>query len=87
MSDKRAILDSLEPLFTEAKAKGLFFRSNYQGFLLSPDELRKEHANGRLIWGPVNWELVDPRTKSEELKEKIKSAENELANWNRKIGL
>ena len=62
MSEREKILKSLEPLFAEAEAKGLWFRSHYQGIALSPKEMRAEHAKGRLIWGRVNWELIDPKT-------------------------
>lgn len=66
------ILESLEPLFREATAKKLWFRCHYQGIIFTPQELRKEHAQQKFCWGPVNWELIDP-------KKLLKDEEKELA--------
>lgn len=59
---RQRIIDSLEPLFQRAREKGLWFRSNYQGFHFSPKEFRERLAKGECCWGPVNWELIDPNT-------------------------
>lgn len=58
--NREEILKSLEPLFEKAERDGLWFFCHYQAMWFSPRELRKEHANGRLAWGPVNWVLRDP---------------------------
>jgi hypothetical protein len=62
MSEREEILKMLEPLFEKAEKEGLWFESNYQRFNLTPSELRERHAKGELIWGPVNWTLIDPKT-------------------------
>lgn len=62
MSDvtREMILKNLEPLFQEAVIKKKFFLSTYQAIVMSPRELRDHHKRGELIWGPLNWKLVDP---------------------------
>ena len=71
----QAILDSLQPMFEEARDRGLFFF--HGGFhagpiWYSPDELAELHGQGKLIWGPVNWELRAP---SELVKQKRRDAQ------------
>lgn len=58
---RQQVLASLEPLFAEARAKGLWFHSCYQDMWFSPDELAEMHRQDRFIWGPVNWTLRNPR--------------------------
>lgn len=60
MIRREEILASLEPLFKDAREKKKWFLSTYQAMTFSPVELRTKHANGELIWGPVNWTLVSP---------------------------
>lgn len=54
------IIKALEPMFKQADAEGLWFRSSYQDIWLSPDELRRYQADGKFVWGPINWELRNP---------------------------
>jgi hypothetical protein len=58
--DPKKILESLKPLFEKAEKEGLWFKSGYQQLLFSPVELKKLHKEGRYIWGPINWALIDP---------------------------
>ena len=59
--DKAArIIESLEPMFKEAEAKGLWFWNRYQDIWVLPADLRANHAKGQFVWGPDNWELRDP---------------------------
>lgn len=73
---KRAkILESLAPLFAEARSKGLWFHGYYQDLWFSPDELAARHAQGRFIWGAANWELRDPGEKLKRLDADAKAAQ------------
>lgn len=59
----QAIIASLEPLFTKAKAKGLwFFHHSPDGeeIWCSPEYLRLEQSRGRLMLSPEHWELRNP---------------------------
>ncbi len=60
---EQAIILSLEPLFEEAEAKGLWFfhESSEAGEVwCSPEFLKLEQSRGRLIWAPEHWELRSP---------------------------
>jgi hypothetical protein len=57
-----SVREMMEPIFQQAIREKKWFLSTYQGILMSPAELRKSHNEGRLLWGPVNWRLVDPPT-------------------------
>lgn len=52
----------LEPLIQEAEKKGLWLETTYQAISFSPKELRENLANGRFLWGPVNWRLINPES-------------------------
>jgi len=68
----------LEPLFEKANKEKLWFYSNYQGMWFSPKELKKEQDSGRLLWGPVNWQLREPPKTRDSALEKAKiDIENE----------
>ncbi|MCP3683809.1 MAG: hypothetical protein GY861_14080 [bacterium] len=73
MTDKEDILNSLSPLFLEAKEKGLWFHTNYQDLWFSPSELKNAQSKGSFIWGITNWELRDPKEQfySDEFIEKM----------------
>lgn len=86
MSDNASsILASLEPMFKEAEDRKLWFHSSYQDIWLSPKELREQHAQGRLIWGPVNWRLRDPQEYLKQLHGKIVATEREIANFKERM--
>lgn len=59
-SDIDKIKRLLEPLFIQANREKKWFLSTYQAMLFSPKELRSRHNRGELLWGPKNWQLVDP---------------------------
>lgn len=69
MGTRELIIKELEPLFEQAEKEGLWIHSIYQDMWFTPKELRECHAEGRFIWGLVNWELRSPH-------EKIKSLED-----------
>jgi hypothetical protein len=79
---KEDILKMLEPLFIQANKEKKWFYCGYQGMCFSPKELREKHKNGELIWGPVNWKLIEPpRFKDIDAEIKKMRDENyELAN-------
>ena len=60
-----AILETLAPMFDRAERNGLWFFSPYQQLWFSPAQLKAEHAKGRFIWGPVNWQLRMPHERVE----------------------
>lgn len=75
VEDRVRILESLEPLFREALAKKLWFHSSYQDLWFSPAELRRMHAEGRFVWGPVNWKLRAPSEYLERTLNDVRSAQ------------
>ncbi len=76
MDDQReSILIDLAPLFEEAAAKGLWFYCSYQGLWFSPQQLADKHAEGKFIWGAVNWRLRDPAERLHELLKEKEAAE------------
>lgn len=85
MSEKEKILQSLEPLFERAKRNKLWFHCGYQDLWFSPQELRAEQANGRFIWGPVNWNLRSPYELINELKTEIKKSEQTIDKLRQRI--
>ncbi len=74
---KQKIRKSLEPMFKEAREKGLWFHASYQDIWRTPDELSKAQEEGRLCWGPENWTLRSPFVYLEHLKSRIEAAELE----------
>lgn len=59
----QAILTSLEPLFQTAESGKLWFyqlNNTDEELWYSPEYLRAEQANGRLILSPEHWELRNP---------------------------
>lgn len=57
---KENILRDLQPMFLEARQKGLWFKSTYQNLWFSPDELQHSHNSNKFVWGKANWTLADP---------------------------
>ncbi len=74
MDEATDIKKSLAPLFKEADEKGLWFYCSYQDLWFSPDDLRSEQANGRFVWGAVNWRLRRPSERMDQLQEAAISA-------------
>jgi len=59
----QAIITSLGPMFERAEKEKLwFFNHTHDGEELwcSPEYLRREHAEGRLILSPEHWVLRNP---------------------------
>lgn len=62
---EQIIIMSLQPLFEQAEAEGLWFhyepeREDENEVWASPGFLHKEHEQGRLIWAPEHWQLRSP---------------------------
>lgn len=57
--EREEILNGLEPMFEQAVREGMKFQSTYDpSFMLTPEQLREYHSEGKFIWGKVNWRLV-----------------------------
>lgn len=78
---KQRILAELEPMFANARAKGLWFYSAYADAWFSPDELAATHKTGKFIWSPENWELRDPQEFIDEERREIANIEQALRDF------
>jgi hypothetical protein len=78
MSERDAILTGLAPLFERADREGLMFHCSYQDLWFTPAELRKAHAEGRFLWGAVNWTLRSRQEREEQLQRAVYRAEDAL---------
>jgi len=72
--DPDAIRESLKPLIQLARERGVWIWCGYQGLWFSPDDLEKANAEGKFLWGGVNWKLRDPREHQAELDHIAKDA-------------
>lgn len=79
------ILKELEPLFVQAMDEKLWFYCNYQDLWFSPKELREKHAEGRFIWGAVNWQLKDPNERVRYLENQRNYIGEQIAELKRRI--
>jgi hypothetical protein len=78
VDSKENIATMLAPLIGEARRRKLWLYCSYQGLWFSPDELAKENANGKFLWGPVNWQLRDPAEGLARLAQKVDDARAEM---------
>lgn len=79
MSVATEIQASMELLLAEAERSGQWLFTQYQGIWFSPAELRKNQADGRFLWGPVNWQLRHPSEYIDQHRAAVARAEAELA--------
>jgi hypothetical protein len=77
-SERSKILKDLQPMFKEAREKGLIFRSGYQGLVFTADQLEEQQRNGRFVWGPVNWSLEHPSVERERRMAAVRNAQKDL---------
>ena len=84
---KAGIIESLQPLFTKARAEGLWFVSSYQECWFAPDELEAKHKEDLFLWGPLNWRLEDPEKMINQLKLKIEQAEVDRLQFENRVQL
>ena len=78
MSERERILELMVPMFIEARAKGLWFFCKYQNLWFSPDELAKQHNDGKFVWNVSNFTLRHPREGLQYLMQKSRDAEAEV---------
>ena len=64
----------LSDLIATAEASGKWLHCRYQDIWMPPAKLREANADGRFLWGVVNWTLRDPRQKLEQMKKAEKAA-------------
>jgi hypothetical protein len=86
MTEKQKVFTELEPMFKEAREKGLWFYCSFEDLWFSPDELKSEQKNGNFIWGVCNWELRNPKEHVACLENRIRSAERELLDFQSRLG-
>lgn len=75
MTDVAAML---APLIQQAKSEGKWLWCHYQDLWFSPEQLAEENANGKFLWGPVNWRLRDPQERISEAERRAAQAQREL---------
>lgn len=83
--DPNAIKEMLKPLIAEARASGQWLYTSYHGLWFSPDDLEKENANGKFLWGAVNWRLRDPLEHLTEAETRLKAATMERDRIRQKV--
>lgn len=69
--------DELRKLTAQARAEGKWLWCHYQDIWFSPDQLDEQNAVGKFIWGPVNWQLRDPKERLAEAKARVDRANEE----------
>lgn len=65
---------TLPELIDKAERNTLWLWCRYQDLWFSPAQLREANAQGRFRWGPVNWELRDPKERLAEADRRAKAA-------------
>ena len=80
-------MEALKQLIDQARHEGKWLHCTYQDLWFRPDELAAENANGRFLWGPVNWTLRDPSEHIAKLQRDIKAKEDELARFRTRAAL
>lgn len=85
MTEYEKVMSGLGPMFKEAREKGLWFHCGYQDLWLSPEELEKEQAHGRFLWGACNWDLRNPKEHLKSLYQDIRNAQVAYDNFASKI--
>lgn len=75
---REAVAAELAELIGNAKAEGKWLWCNYQDLWFSPDELAAQNANGKFLWGAVNWRLRDPAERVREAEERRDAAQREV---------
>ena len=66
----------LRELIAKARAeKKWLYANNLAGeFWYSPDQLAAESANGKSLWGAINWQLRDPEEYVEQARKRLNDA-------------
>ena len=86
---REEVIALLEPLIARAESEGKWLRHTYYGddVCMSPKEFRASIAEGRFIHGPVNWELIDPKSLLVDIDKEVEKMKlhNERI-WDRIVG-
>lgn len=85
MTEYEHVVQMLQPMLQHATANGLWLKSIHGDICVSPDEMRKKHANNELCWGPNNWELINPKDLIINIPERLEALEEELSIHNEDI--
>lgn len=71
----------LRNIIARAKKEKKWLFTHYQGLWFSPVDLEKANAEGRYLWGEVNWTLRDPQEHLCELRRVACVAEEEAVKF------
>lgn len=69
--------EDLKALIEQARNEGKWLWCAYQDLWFSPDQLSAENANGKFVWGVVNWKLRDPKEQLIEAETRLERARKE----------
>lgn len=83
--EAKVVRAQLAPLFEKARKECLWFYCSYQQMWLSPNELEKANAKGRLLWGAVNWTLRPFEELEEQLVKDIQKANEALERFRQRV--
>lgn len=81
----KSACDQLDAMFEKANKEKLWFFINSMAtgpMWFSPTELDAQQKNGKFIWGPLNWQLRNPReylTHMQEAADEAKTARDQVA--------
>ncbi len=70
-----ATAQTLNELIAEAERDSKWLLASYHGIYFTPDELRAANADGRFLWGPQNWTLIDPQARVEAARQALVHAQ------------
>ena len=76
------VKEQLKDLISRARAEGKWIHCFYQDLWFSPDKFEKAIGEERFIWGLENFELRNPKDRSNQLEAKVEKAKEELRLFN-----
>ncbi len=76
---------SLPDLIAKAKKERKWICCHYQDIWLSPEELERENANGKFIWGEINFTLLNPNERRKQLEDVVAQSEDRLRRFNERV--
>ena len=75
----------LDALIQQARDEGKWLRCGYRSLWFSPDELAAKNAAGNYLNVAQNWDLRDPQKHLDYLRERVRDAEREVAQFERRM--
>lgn len=75
----------LAALIDKAEAERKWLWCHYQDLWFSPSQLRAANAEGKFVWGAVNFKLRDPEERIEEANRRASLANAEAAKIEREV--